>query len=303
MMEWSDRMNAAIDYIEENLAGEIDFSQAAERACCSLYHFQRMFFAVIGVTPAEYSRRRRLTLAARELLSGDTRVIDIALKYGYDSPNAFTRAFRNVHGINPRAARTRGVKLTAFPRISFYIALKGGSDMDYNIREKPAFDVIAKAKRTSSKIYGGFVIDPGTWDKFWYECWREYEQTDKYDAVKKLAGKPGPVTGAGYLGISKIEDDMKGYTYAVGVEKSGKTMPRGLEIIHVPAGTWAIFESTGPFPEAIHDLEDRIFRDWFPSTGYEYSPAPELEVYLPGDRNNPEYRCQVWMPIVNKQKK
>lgn len=107
-MEWSERMNAAIAYIEDNLAGEIDFNEAAKRACCSLFHFQRMFFAIIGVTPAEYARRRRLTLAARELTTNGDKVIDIALKYGYDSPDSFTRAFRNAHGLTPLAAREPG---------------------------------------------------------------------------------------------------------------------------------------------------------------------------------------------------
>ncbi len=146
-MEWSDRMNAAVDYIEENLAGEIDFDEAANRALCSTYHFQRMFFAVNGVTPSEYARRRRLTLAARELSSGNTKVIDIAMKYGYDSPNAFTRAFRNMHGVTPQAAREPGVTLTAYPRISFHIELKGGTDMDYKIIEKPAFPVALTVRR------------------------------------------------------------------------------------------------------------------------------------------------------------
>jgi AraC family transcriptional regulator len=303
-MDWSERMNAAISYIEENLAGEVNLNEAAKTACCSLYHFQRMFFAVIGVTPAEYARRRRLTLAARELKAAGTKVIDVALKYGYESPEAFNRAFRNVHGISPRAAREPGVKLIAFPRVSFYISLKGGTDMDYTISEKPAFEIVGKSKRTPSKVYNGFVIDPETWDKLWYECWQKYDQVGEYDAVKKLAGgKPGPVTGAACLGVCSIDNDMQGYSYAIGVEKTVESIPKGLEIIRVPAGAWAIFESVGAFPKAIHDLEDRIFRDWFPSTGYEHAMRPELEVYLPGDRSSPEYRCQYWMPIVNKQKK
>jgi AraC family transcriptional regulator len=104
-MEWSERMNAAIGYIEENLTGEIDFNEAAKRAYCSLFHFQRMFFAIIGVTPAEYTRRRRLTLAARELTSTNDKVIDIALKYGYDSPDSFTRHYT---AGNPRAGGKAG---------------------------------------------------------------------------------------------------------------------------------------------------------------------------------------------------
>ena len=175
--------------------------------------------------------------------------------------------------------------------------------MDYTISEKPAFGVAGKSRRTSSKVYNGFVIDPETWDKFWYECWQKYDRTGEYETVKKSVGKPGPITGGVCLGICLLDNDLNGYTYAIGVEKSVEPVPKGLEITHVPAARWAIFESVGAFPKAIHDLEDRIFRDWFPSTGYEHAPGPELEVYLPGDRSSPEYRCQYWMPIVNKQKK
>jgi len=128
-MEWSDRMNSAIDYIEKNLDDIISINEAAKEACCSSFHFQRMFFAIIGITPAEYIRRRRLTLAATELATRTEKVIDIALKYGYGSPNSFTRAFRKMHDINPREVRTSGVKLSAYNRVSFHVKIKGGNGM------------------------------------------------------------------------------------------------------------------------------------------------------------------------------
>ena len=165
-MEWSERMNAAIEYIEENLAGDIDFSQAAEKAACSTFHFQRVFFAINGITPADYARRRKLTLAATELSYSAVRVIDIAMKYGYDSPNAFARAFRQLHGITPQAAREPGVTLTAYPRISFHIELKGGNDMDYKILKKPVFP-IALTSRQFTNIDGQNLKDiPKWWDEF-----------------------------------------------------------------------------------------------------------------------------------------
>lgn len=299
-MDWSERMNAAIEDIEANLAAKVDIGRAAEKACCSLYHFQRMFFAVTGTTPAEYVRRRRLTLAATELQTGKSRVLDIALKYGYESPEAFTRAFRNVHGLNPLAAREPGVRLVAYPRISFYVSLQGGTDMDYSISEKPAFTALGVTRRMPSDIYNGFVIDPKVWDRFWYDCWRDYRETDTYRPVRELESGPGSVTGAVRLGITVVDADMKGYTYTIGVEKPEVEAPAGLALVPVPARTWAIFETTGAFPEAIHDLEDRIFRDWFPSTGYEFAPGPELEVYPPGDPASPDYRCRYWFPVVRK---
>ena len=292
-MEWSERMNAAIDYIEENLAGEIDFNVAAEKAACSTFHFQRMFFAVNGLTPAEYARRRRLTLAARELLSSTARVIDIAMKYGYESPDAFTRAFRNLHGVTPTAAREPGVQLVAFPRISFHIALKGGNDMDYRIIEKPAFDVIGKARKFTTVNGENFVKIP--------QFWNEFIEAKNYDVLMKLTqGKAGPVTGGENLGVCIAGETMEMFTYAIGVEKPEGADTEGFDVIHIPAATWAIFESVGPMPKAIQDVTVQIFQEWFPSTGYEHDARPELEVYLPGDPNSPDYRCQVWMPVVKK---
>ena len=294
-MEWPERMNAAIEYIEDNLAGEIDLNEAAKVACCSTFHFQRIFFAVNGLTPVEYARRRRLTLAARELSSGNSKIIDIAMKYGYESPDAFTRAFRQLHGITPQAAREPGVKLTAFPRVSFHIILKGGNDMDYRIIEKPAFDVVGKARKFTTVNGENFIKIPQFWD--------EFIQAKHYDVLMKLTqGKTGPVTGADSLGVCIGIGGMEEFTYGIGVEKPEKAVPAGFDIIHIPAATWAIFESIGPMPKAIQDVTKQIFEEWFPSTGYEHAAKPELEVYLPGDTSSPEYRCQVWIPIIKKKK-
>ena len=292
-MDWSERMNAAIAYIEENLAGEIDFNEAANRAFCSTFHFQRMFFAVNGLTPAEYVRRRRLTLAATELSSGNTKVIDIALKYGYNSPDSFTRAFRNLHGVTPQAAREPGVTLTAFPRISFHIALKGGNDMDYKIIEKPAFDIIGQGRKFSTVNRENLRKIPLFWDEF-------IEEKHLESLTKLAEGKLGPVTGAMSLGVCIGEGGMEEFFYAIGIEKPDAAVPPQFEVIHIPAATWAIFESAGPMPKAIQDVTVQIFQEWFPSTGYEHDAKPELEVYLPGDPNSPDYRCQVWMPVVKK---
>ncbi len=297
-MEWSDRMNAAIDYIEENLAGEMNFTRAAEIACCSLFHFQRMFFAITGVTPSEYTRQRRLTLAARELTSGNIKVIDAAIKYGYNSPVSFTRAFRNVHGINPLAARAPGVKLAAFPRISFYVSLKGRSVMDYKLVEKPAFDVIGKSRKASTANKENYVSLPKFWD--------EFKSSKDHKTVRDLvAAKPGAVTGDSLLGvcIPNENKNLEEFVYAIGIEKMGKSIPAGFEVIHVPAATWAVFDVTGPASKSVQDTIDRIYGEWFPSTGYEEAPLPELEVYFPGDVNSQDYRCQVWVPVIKKKKK
>ena len=292
-MEWSERMNAAIDYIEDNLAGEVDFNKAAEKACCSTFHFQRMFFAIFSVTPVEFTRRRRLTLAAREITSTNSRIIDIALKYGYESPVSFTRAFRNMHGVTPTAAREQGVMLTAYPRISFNIILNGGNDMDYRINEKPAFEVIGKAREFTIVNGENLIKIP--------QFWEEFTGSKEYQELSNLSeGKPGPITGGEDLGVCIAGETMEVFTYAIAVEKPEEANTAGFDVIQIPAATWAVFESIGPMPKAIQDVTVRIFQEWFPSTGYEHDAKPELEVYLPGDPNSPDYRCQVWVPIVKK---
>ena len=129
-MEWLKHMNDALAYMEDNLDGEISIEKAAQLARCSQYHFQRMFSYIIGVPLLEYLRRRRLTKAAFDLQGGD-KVIDVALRYGYDSPTAFNRAFQAMHGISPRAAQKPDIMLKAFPRVSFQITIKGVTEMDY----------------------------------------------------------------------------------------------------------------------------------------------------------------------------
>ncbi|MGI6705797.1 MAG: helix-turn-helix transcriptional regulator [Clostridia bacterium] len=138
-MEWLERVNGAIDYIEDNLAGHIDYKTAAQIACCSTYQFQRMFSFITDVSLSEYIRRRRLTLAAFELQHSNMKVVDVAFKYGYDSPEAFTRAFQNLHGVTPSSARDEGVKLKAYPRISFQMSIKGDVEMNYRIEKNNPF--------------------------------------------------------------------------------------------------------------------------------------------------------------------
>ena len=294
-MEWSERMNAAISYIESNLDGDIEYKAAAKLACCSLFHFQRMFMVILGVTPAEYARKRRLTLAARDLISTDEKVIDIAMKYGYEAPDSFTRAFRNVHGITPQAARAPGVKLSAFPRVSFNIVLKGGTDMDYKIIEKPAFEIIGRSRKFRTVNGENFIKIP--------QFWQEYMATPEYKTLMDLTGgKPGAVTGGGCLGICYGGENTNWdpFSYGIGIEKPAKKSPVKFEIIPVPAAAWAVFDCR---LDNLQDTTKRIFSEWFPSTGYEHSPAPEIEVYLPEDPRTKVMLCQIWIPVVKKKKK
>ncbi|RBN36947.1 AraC family transcriptional regulator, partial [Priestia megaterium] len=140
-------MNRALHYIEENLTNDIDFREVARLALCSEYHFKRMFSFLAGITLSEYIRRRRLTLAAFELKDSNIKVIDVAIKYNYSSPDSFTRAFQNLHGITPSEAKKNGSSLKAFPKMTFQLSIKGGNEMNYRIEEKEAFHIVGIKER------------------------------------------------------------------------------------------------------------------------------------------------------------
>jgi AraC family transcriptional regulator len=288
-MEWSERMSAALDYIEENLAGEVNHAKAAHIACYSPFYFQRLFMLVSGITLAEYIRRRRLTQAAMELSFGKPKVIDVAIKYGYDSPDAFTRAFRNMHGVTPQAAREPGTTLRAFPRISFQIELKGGDVMDYRILVKPAFPAAIAARQFTNVDGQNFKDIPEWWDEF----------TASLDCATLTAlssNKPGVVTGGVMLGVCYGEVDTGEFYYGIAVELSEGGSPGKFEKMVIPATAWAVFGCT---LADIQDVTKHIFRDWYISTGYEHPGTPDLEVYLP-EGNGEEMKCEIWAPIVKK---
>lgn len=291
-MEWLERMNKALQYMEDNMSSEISLEEAARIALCSSYHFQRLFSFITEVTLAEYIRHRRLTMAALELQNGNEKIIDLALKYGYESPDAFTRAFQKLHGITPSAAREPGVKLKAYPRISFHISVKGDKDMDYRIVDKPAFKVVGKGIRVSSKDGENNKLIPD----FWWECY----QSGFSAKLEKMADK-NAVTGECKVGVCmETGPDPDEFTYFVGVEKMKSSAPDGFDEKDIPAATWAIFESVGPMPDAIQNLNKRIYSEWFPATGYERAGEFDMEVYPPGDADDGNYRCEVWIPVVRK---
>ena len=290
-MKWLERLGTALDYIEGNLTGEIDTARAAGIACCSPFYFQRLFLVVTGFTLAEYIRRRRLTLAAGEISSGTGRIIDIAVKYGYDSPDAFTRAFRNMHGITPQAAREPGTKLVACPRISLHIELNGGTDMDYRIIEKPAFPIAMTARRFTS-IDGQNLKDiPAWWTGF-------LASPDCIEMTALCGNKPGAITGGVMLGVCYGEADTGEFSYGIAVELAEGTSPGRFEKMEIPPTTWAVFGCT---LANLQDVTKRIFREWYMSTGYEHPGSPDLEVYLP-EGSGQDMKCEIWSPVVKRGK-
>ena len=292
-MSWSKRMNLAVDYIEDNLNGVLTLEDAAKIACCSKYHFHRVFFSSFNVTFAEYVRRRRLTLAAADLVSEDGRIVDIALKYGYDSPNAFTRAFRNIHGVNPSKVRSLQVKLASYSRVFFPFATTGVEKMDYKIVKKPSIKVIGKGKNFT---FDDFVKNGS---KFW----KEYVSSDSYKKLYQLTnGKPGLLTEAPLLSVYFPKEHSKKYEFTdvLGLELSSG-MDIGKYKVHtVPAATYAEFDCTY---RTSMKTNRYIYGEWFSSAGYERDGnKPDIAAYFPiAFRPMSEMGVRWWIPVVRKK--
>ena len=293
-MDWLNRMNEAIAYMEENLEGKIDYTVIAKKACCSVYHFQRLFSYMAEVPLSEYIRRRRLTHAAFDLQSTDEKVIDIAVKYGYDSPTSFTRAFQIMHGITPNAAREKGVSLKAYPPITFQVSIKGANVMNYKVEQKEKFRIVGVKFGTSMENGICFEEIP----KFWNEHGRK-------GTMAKL-GQMIDQEPKGMLGVSAAVQDMKEFEetgkfdYYIAAP-SNQPIPEGMEEFIVPAATWAIFECIGPMPGAVQEMQKRISTEWLPGSGYEYGSAPDIEVYYDEDGSKADTRSEIWIPVVKKQ--
>lgn len=279
-MEWVERLNQSMNYIEEHLTDEIDYGQLAKTACCSTYHFQRMFTYMAGIPLSEYIRRRKMSLAAVDLQGSTSKVIEIAEKYGYSSPTAFNRAFQSIHGIAPSAVREEGVEVKSFPPIVFKISVKGAEEMNYRIETKDAFRIIGVSAPLDKQIENNFKVVPEMWQRAAMD-----------GTIQRLAGLMD-APPMGLLGVSACgeEENWKYFIAVSSAKDSG-----GFEEYTVPAATWAIFAGEGT-NQSIQELEQRIITEWLPSSGYEYGSAPDIEVYLNPDPQNARY--EVWIPVV-----
>lgn len=285
-MDTLENMRKALDYIEENLDGEIEYAKIAKIAFCSQYHFQRMFVFLIGMPLSEYIRRRRLTLAALDIQNSHDRVIDIAVKYGYSSADAFSRAFQTMHNVTPSQARNKGVLLKAQPRVAFTLSLKGVLEMNYRIEEKQAFSVVGIKERFSYTDNLGKSVG---------EMWGSTSQ--------ETMGKISTLANAEPIGLVGAYSEMypdNTTDYYIGVITTNDC-PAEFVKLDIQAQTWAVFEIVGALPTAMSNIWGRIFSEFFPSTGYEHTPAPEIEWYSNGDMNSPTYKSEIWIPITTKK--
>lgn len=297
-MDWLKRMNRALDYVENNLINEIDMNVVAQMACCSSYNFQKMFSFITEISLVEYIRRRRLTLAAFEIQNSDVKIIDVALKYGYESPVSFSRAFQALHGIAPSLARNDGVILKAYPRISFQISIKGENEMEYRIETKEAFDIFG-IEAIGSSIGDDSYQNPA-------ELWQKSHKNGLYEKLFKDSGNLPPFISQdlckihGAANYRKTEENTFPYMLCCFVGNNSNT--EGYNITHIPAQTYAIFPSKKfrwdkDFSTVLNTLQKRFYSEWLPTSNYEKVDGAEFEIY----GGNEEYGyIELWYPVVKK---
>lgn len=288
-LDWLTNMNNAVEYIENNLDDEIDYGKAARIACCSVYNFQRIFSFITNIPIAEYIRRRRLTLAAFEFQTDDVKVIDIALKYGYESPESFTRAFQSVHGITPTAAREKGARIKAYPRISFQFTIKGDSEMNYRIINKPPFNFYGIERIFDTANGENLTAIP----QFWSEISEKGEMTKLY----KSANYPTMLNAV--CGYRDVGLTLTSFPYLIGCLQTPLSDTDGYTVIEIPASTWAVFENE---PHTIEmtstetqKLISRVFTDWLPTAKYREISGFDIEMYHM--TNNGLYYEEFWIRV------
>ncbi|WP_322203118.1 AraC family transcriptional regulator [Acutalibacter intestini] len=278
-MEWMQRLNQSIEYMEEHITEELDYEKVAQVANCPSYYFQQMFLYMTNMTLREYIRRRRLSLAAVELQKDSGKVIDIAIKYRYESPTAFTRAFKSFHGVVPSALKTENRPMQAFPPIQFHVSMDGGVPLKFRVEEKAAFRVLGVSCPLNKELARNFEVIPTVWD------------TALADGTLTKLSALQESRPQGLLGISVHHTENWKYLIVVRSDRKEDSF----EEYHIPACKWAIFEGQGT-NRSLQELEKRVIAEWLPTSGYTYANSPDIEVYIKADPQEAVY--EYWIPII-----
>ncbi|MGV8984254.1 AraC family transcriptional regulator [Clostridium sp.] len=282
-MGWIEGIGEAINYIEENITEEITQENIAKTTFMSTFYFQKGFAMLCGFTVGEYIRQRRLTLAGSELVSTDEKIIDIALKYGYASPDSFTKAFTRFHGGTPTAVRKNGAMIKSFAPLKIKFLLEGGYIMDYKIVKKDSFTVMGVSKM--------FKYDSATTEI--PQFWTEHYQTGNGKFV------------CGMYGIS-IDESMGSdeFEYLIADNyNSSMEIPNGFVTKVIPKHTWAVFACKGAMPKSLQDVNGKIFSEWLPNckdykiaAGYNVEMYTNIADYLKGNQDE-NYYSEIWIPV------
>ena len=273
MQGWIEGLQASIDFIEQHLDEPLDVGEIAGKAALSPFYFQRIFGAMCGLTVSDYIRARRMTLAAQELVRSEAKVIDVAVKYGYDSPDSFTKAFQRFHGITPSQAREPGAPLRSLAPLHIKVSLEGGSMMDYRIVEKAPFTVVGVKRPFNSDT--SYQEIP----KFWDEWLAQGEK-------RSVMGTFGVCSGTG----------DKDFDYWIAdLYFPWEEIPAGCETKVIPGSLWAQFPCT---IRTLQDTNTKIWSEWLPALqGYALAGDYDIEVYLPPEEGSGDMKVYIWVPL------
>lgn len=286
-MGWLEDVRSAIQYMEEHLTEELSPEDVAASVHLSPFYFQKGFSVLCGVSVSEYLRNRRLTLAGRDLRLHGERVLDVALKYGYDSPDSFARAFTRFHGITPSQAKSGEGELRQYLPLKISISLKGGFEMENKIVKKPAFTVIGSTRVIKNEE--GYAECPRFWTEHCESGDGEY-----------ISGMYGICMDGGEKGTFRymIADDYV----------PSRELPDRFETVTIPESVWAVFPCRGPMPDALQSVNTRIYSEWLPgNTDYDLNGMFSLEWYsdtsaYPKGNEDENYYSEIWLPVKARQK-
>ncbi len=276
MQNWVEGFQRSIDFIEENLADALEIEDIAQQAALSRFYYQRIFGALCGMTVGEYIRARRMTLAAQELSGTDAKVIDVALKYGYDSPDSFAKAFQRFHGVPPSRAREPGAPLRSFAPLHIKVSLEGGKMLDYRIVEKAPFTVMGVKRRFSDDT--SYQEVPKFWDEW----------------LAQGANRP-------VMGMFGVCMDMNGKEFDYWIADNympWQEIPEGCGWTVIPGGLWAEFRCRGPLPDSLQSVNTQIWSEWLPALkGYRLAGNYSIEVYGPPAEKPEDNENYIWIPL------
>jgi AraC family transcriptional regulator len=286
-MDTLKQLNEAMRYIENSLLQDLNVNQIFKTAGCSEYHFRRVFSFLAGMPLGEYVRRRRLAVAAEKIRSGNERVIDLALACGYESPEAFSKAFHSMHGLTPSEVKRGETNIKAFPPMTFQLIIRGGIEMDYRIVSKDAFQIVGFKKRVTMVFEG---VNPQI---------SSLAEKLTPDMIAELKGLSN-VEPFGILSVSANfeERTVQGseLDQFIGVATT-KAAPRRYDVLTVAASDWAVFNAVGTFPTAVQETWARIYSEWLPSSGYELTGGAELLWNESPDTTKQDYHSEIRIPI------
>ena len=285
-MDWTGTIERALNYIETHITEELTVGRIAGEVNISAFYFQKGFSMLCGYAVSEYIRMRRLSLAGSELLASDSKVIDLALKYGYDSPDSFTKAFIRFHGSTPTDVRRGGASVKSFAPLHINLSLDGGTVMEYRIENKPALKVMGVSRMFSYETANSDI------PKYWNEVYIRSEEK--------------PVMGT--YGIC-FDEEMGGnrFRYMIADDlEEGKAGEKNLETYEVPRHTWAIFPCRGAMPLSLQEVNRRIFSEWLPASNYEIAEGYNIEYYsdsaeFKDGTQDPDYYAEVWIPVRERR--